>query len=124
MQQRCYNQKHRSYKHYGKLGVVVAERWRDSFEAFLEDVGTRPSPMHSLDRFPNKDGNYEPGNVRWATDIEQANNKSNNVLLTFAGKTQTLSQWAHEYGIRPVCFHSRIRRGWTPEEALELLPRA
>lgn len=56
-------------------GITVCERWRDSFENFLADMGERPSKAHSIDRFPNRDGNYEPGNCRWATAIEQSRNR-------------------------------------------------
>ena len=75
MKQRCHNPKNGSYYKYGGRGIGVCERWRESFEAFLEDVGKRPSMAHTLDRFPNNDGDYEPGNVRWATIDQQASNK-------------------------------------------------
>lgn len=75
MLQRCENPKNPNYPNYGGRGISVCERWRASFEAFLTDVGPRPSPKHSIDRHPNNDGNYEPGNVRWATISEQAWNK-------------------------------------------------
>ena len=67
MRSRCYNEKHTAYRHYGAKGVTVCRRWRQSFEAFLADVGPRPSARHYLDRFPNASGNYEPGNCRWFT---------------------------------------------------------
>ena len=73
---RCTNPKHNRWHRYGGRGIAVCERWRNSYEAFLADVGRRPRPAYSLDRFPNCDGNYEPGNVRWATDSEQALNRS------------------------------------------------
>lgn len=60
---------------YYERGITVCQRWRDSFEAFLADVGRKPSPEHTLDRFPDNDGHYEPGNVRWATLSEQARNR-------------------------------------------------
>jgi len=73
MLQRCTNPKHISWHYYGERGVTVCNRWRD-FTVFLTDMGDRPSPHHSLDRIDN-DGNYEPGNVRWATRIQQGKNR-------------------------------------------------
>lgn len=72
MRQRCTNPNVNNYHRYGGRGITVCTRWQD-FAAFLSDVGERPSPQHSLDRIQN-DGNYEPGNVRWATRVEQARN--------------------------------------------------
>lgn len=74
MIQRCTNPKKDAFKYYGARGVTVCERWR-SYDSFLADVGVAPSPRHSLDRI-NPTGHYEPGNVRWATNFEQACNKT------------------------------------------------
>jgi hypothetical protein len=69
---RCENPKAQRYERYGGRGIKVCERWRDSFENFLADMGERPSTEYQIDRYPNNDGNYEPGNCRWATSKQQA----------------------------------------------------
>ncbi len=74
MKSRCYCESSREYPHYGGRGITVCDKWRDDFEAFFADVGLRPSPEYSLDR-EKVNGNYEPGNVRWATDLEQNRNR-------------------------------------------------
>lgn len=78
MKQRCYNENKEEYPIYGGRGIKVCDRWRYSFENFLEDMGLKPSPDLSLDRWPDMNGNYEPGNCRWGTTLEQGNNKSTN----------------------------------------------
>ena len=75
MKTRCTNDREKGWKNYGGRGIRVCDRWLNSFEAFLADVGPRPSPQHSIDRFPDNDGNYEPGNVRWATRKQQSENR-------------------------------------------------
>lgn len=85
---RCHNPDSKDYKNYGGRGIVVCDEWRSSFQAFIEHIGRRPSDKHSIDRIDN-DGNYEPGNVHWATRIEQNNNKRNNIKRK-AGETATL----------------------------------
>lgn len=75
MKQRCYNPKHTYYHNYGGRGIRICDRWLNSFENFLTDMGNKPTPKHSIDRFPDNDGNYEPNNCRWATRLEQAHNK-------------------------------------------------
>jgi hypothetical protein len=82
MIQRCENPNHDSYPRYGGSGVTVCERWRRSFLNFLIDMGERPSPQHTLDRYPNRKGNYEPGNVRWAT-WKQQNQKARRGLSVY-----------------------------------------
>lgn len=75
MLRRCYDKNQKGYKYYGGRGITVCKEWRENFLKFLSDVGEKPSPEYSLDRWPNNSGNYEPGNVRWATAREQARNK-------------------------------------------------
>jgi len=75
MVQRCTNARHAGFKYYGALGVKVCAEWLESFERFVADVGPKPSPRHSLDRFPDPAGDYRSGNVRWALPLEQGANK-------------------------------------------------
>lgn len=110
MLDRCYNPARTNYKHYGARGIEVCQRWRDSFEAFCEDMGVKPGSWHSLDRIDN-DGNYEPGNCRWAAPEVQQNNKRNTRLATFNGKTQTMSQWCRELRVSKGTMHYRISSG-------------
>lgn len=72
---RCYHEGSPHYKNYGEVGVEVCERWRNSFEDFVADMGPRPSKRHSIDRYPNPYGDYEPSNCRWATSKQQAANQ-------------------------------------------------
>ena len=121
MLERCGNEKYWAYTRYGGRGVKVCPRWlgEDGFPNFFSDMGERPSPEHSLDRFPNKDGDYAPNNCRWATRIEQANNKCNNRILTYNGESLTVAQWGEKLGVDPDSFRSRINRGWSVERAVE-----
>lgn len=109
MKTRCYNRNSPNYRYYGGRGISVCDRWLNSFQTFLRDVGNRPGPGYSLDRYPNNDGNYEPGNVRWATKREQQNNTRSTRLVTFNGKTQSLSRWADEIGISFASLKQRIK---------------
>lgn len=118
MLSRCYNPNVERYPIYGGRGITVCERWRGEggYTNFRADMGPRPHG-HSIER-QNSDGNYEPGNCRWATASEQSNNTSRNRVLTMHGKTQNLCEWAREIGIRPITIHQRLKAGWPIEIAL------
>ena len=114
---RCYRSNHVYFKHYGGRGILMCDRWRDSYEAFLEDMGRKPSPKHSVDRIDN-DGNYEPGNCKWSTMKEQSRNTRHNSLLTIKGRTMSAIEWAEEVGINYNTLQRRVRAGWPHDEAV------
>lgn len=119
MAERCIWPGHKSYARYGGRGITVHPSWlgRGGFEQFLEHIGRRPSPRHSLDRIDN-DGHYLPGNVRWATASEQAQNRRSTRWFTIGGETLCLTEWARRYGLQVDTVHARLRRGWPIERAL------
>lgn len=117
MIQRCENRSNPIFCRYGGRGVKVCARWH-RFELFLKDVGPRPGPEFSIDRFPNNDGNYEPGNVRWATRKQQARNMRSSLLIDIGGETKSLSEWSEISGILVSTIKSRIILGWPPERLL------
>ncbi len=105
---RCYYPSNPSYKYAGARGIEVCSRWRESFVAFLEDMGPKPTPQHSILRI-RKAGDYEPGNCRWATPTEQARNRPDfNRVLTHDGRAATVAEWAEITGIPAETIHSRI----------------
>jgi hypothetical protein len=117
MNSRCNNPKVDQYRYYGGKGIRVCERWK-SFENFVADMGLRPAGK-TLDR---RDGakDYEPENCRWATKLEQAENRSMAIVLEFEGKKMILAQWAREKGIKYATLLNRIRSGWSVEKALTI----
>lgn len=116
---RCHNANHSRYKDYGARGIAMCERWRNSFAAFIEDVGPQPSPKHTLDRIDNDKG-YEPGNVRWATSKEQSRNTSRNVYITVGDKTLTVRDWEAHNGVGRGAYQRRIDLGWDHVKAVTL----
>jgi len=126
MRDRCRNPLTTAWVNYGGRGIQFCERW-DNFENFLADMGPRPSDNHSIDRI-NNDGNYEPGNCRWATRKEQQNNRRNTSMVTFgevtkalgdwwvepitmAGTTRTFREWAFSRGLSEQMIRLRVCRG-------------
>jgi hypothetical protein len=106
---RCNNENDQSFKHYGGRGITVCPEWV-SFEQFYKDMGDRPSKDHSLDRI-DVDGNYEPGNCRWATRIEQCCNKRNNIIYNLGDRKITRSECARELGVDEQALAGWERRG-------------
>lgn len=96
----------------------MCQEWLESFEVFFADMGPRPSELYSIDRWPNKEGNYEPKNCRWATDEEQGNNMISNHHLTFGGLTMTLARWGRKVGLGEGVISKRLKRGWSVEKTL------
>lgn len=97
--QRCYNPKTAKFHRYGGRGISMCLRWQNSFDDFLADMGPRPSPRHSIDRFPNPDGNYGPANCRWATAKQQNSNLSKQKGIQPCTKTHTIprrKRWARK----------------------------
>jgi hypothetical protein len=117
MMARCYDKNHVSYHRYGGIGVTVHPRWHDRSQ-FKKDIGPRPSPNHTLDRFPNRSGHYEPGNLRWATRVEQQRNMKSNVMLTHQGKTMCMQAWSEEKGWHRSKIKNRRYRGWSDDKIL------
>ena len=119
MIQRCENPKHISYRNYGAKGITVCDRWQD-FSLFIQDMGMRPGPGMTIERRENSKG-YFPGNVRWATRLEQAHNTSRNRRITYNGETLLLTEWAARLQTNPSNLSSRLELGW-PEHLVVTVP--
>jgi hypothetical protein len=117
MVQRCTNPKVQSWPYYGARGIKVCERWL-KFENFIADTGPRTSPQHSIDRYPNNNGNYEPTNCRWATRQQQDSNKQNSRFLSAFGMTDTVTNLARRHHVSSPLVRARLKKGWPPEQAL------
>lgn len=119
MRQRCLNKNNKKYPKYGGAGIKICERWIKSFKDFYEDMGERPIGT-TLDRFPNKKGNYEPSNCRWATARQQAQNTSTNVQVWYKGELIDLCELCENMGMNRALVYGRIfRLGKSVEEAVE-----
>lgn len=117
---RCENPNIHNYDRYGGRGIKLCEAWRADFTAFYRDMGPRPSPRHSIER-DDVDLDYAPSNCCWATAREQANNRSNNRMVTYHGEEMTLAEAVRSAG-EVVEFHTarkRLNRGWEVARAVE-----
>lgn len=118
MLQRCENPNATGHDNYGDRNIKVCKRWH-KFENFYDDMGDRPSEEHTLDRIDN-DGDYEPGNCRWATWEQQGRNRRDNKILKYKGKERCVSEWTKITGIGDSTLRMRLQRGWTTAEALTI----
>lgn len=118
MRARCEKPQNAAYARYGGRGITVCDRWR-IFQNFLADMGERPAGL-TLER-KNNDLGYSPENCCWSTRKQQQGNRCNSIQVTALGKTQCLAHWADELGINRGTLNTRIKRGWTPERALQLV---
>ena len=114
MRSRCYNPNTKKFHLWGGRGITVCDAWKNSFEAFYADMG-EPPPGRTIDRIDNNKG-YEPGNVRWATPIEQANNLRTTNKYFFNGETKTLTEWAIVFGCSRDAIKLRLKRKQTMEQ--------
>lgn len=112
---RCTNPKDKRYQDYGGRGITVCERWRNSFENFLEDMGQVPEG-YQIDRIDNN-GNYCKTNCRWATRQEQMRNTRRNFLISYNDKTQCLASWAEELNMNYSTLKRRLYDGWSISRA-------
>lgn len=117
MKRRCYNPAEDSYPYYGGKGITVCDEWLHSFPQFLADVGPKPTPKHSIDRI-NNDLPYRPDNVRWATSLEQCQNRSVSRYVNYKGERLPLAEHARRAGLPPKVVDRRLRRGWPLHVAL------
>lgn len=117
MKQRCFNEESQAYPYYGGRGITVCDRWRKSYAAFLADMGPRPENA-TLDRIDN-DGDYEPGNCRWASRFRQVSNRRNTRRVVFEGQEISLTEACWRRGIDRKFVQTRIDRGWSPQRAFD-----
>ncbi len=113
MRKRCLNPRAQRYERYGGRGISICEKWSD-FEQFFKDMGTRPTPRHSIERRDN-DGNYCPENCCWATPEEQANNKSHNIIVLVEGEKMTVAAASRALGISYSSAYRRLKSGKLPK---------
>jgi hypothetical protein len=119
MRERCTDPGHPSYPYYGARGTRVCAEWigAGGFERFLAHVGPRPGHGYSIDRI-DVAGHYEPGNVRWAGEVDQHRNRTDNVTVTVAGVSLCVTEWAERLGVKANTIFARLKRGWSPEAAV------
>jgi len=117
MIERCKDRRPKVRKYYLDKGITVCDRWADSVENFLSDMGPKPGPEYSLDRIDGSRG-YSPENCRWATLSTQNRNRSISRFVEAFGERKTLVEWSEEFGIAHATIAARLNNGWSPDDAL------
>ena len=120
MKHRCSKPNSPRFHYYGGRGIQVCQRWQDSFEDFVEDMGPKPKG-YSIDRIDNDKG-YSPENCKWSSSAEQQRNKRNNQFITYKGETLCHKDWSIKLGGNIALVGSRIKRGWSVERAVTTRP--
>ncbi len=118
MQRRCYDKKDKGYKNYGARGIQVCDRWINSFNDFISDMGMKPHPRYSIERVDN-DGNYEKSNCVWGTKLQQNRNRRNTRRLEHNGKNLTLQEWSDITGLDYFTLLRRVKIGWSAQAVIE-----
>lgn len=116
---RCYNQKSISFKYYGGRGITMCERWKNSFQAFFDDMGPKPTPDHSIER-KEVNGNYEPTNCIWIPLSMQAQNRRDTVRVVMDGEEICAAEASRRLGLPSNAIASRLNKGATMERAMRL----
>lgn len=123
MRERCFNEKHQKYPTYGGRGITMCARWV-SFETFVRDMGAKPAPSYTIERL-DVNGNYEPGNCKWATRAEQSRNQRRSVYVDYEGVPMLLIDVVAKLvvaklGLDRIRVYNRLKLGWSLEEALSI----
>lgn len=116
MKQRCNNPNSQQFHNYGARGIRVCQRWLDSFDNFLSDMGEKPDGL-TLDRIDNDKG-YSPENCRWATKRQQRKNQRTIIMIAFSGETMCRRDWAKKTGLHETTIQYRMNAGWPIEDCL------
>lgn len=119
MRLRCLEPSNPAYPAYGGRGITVCDRWKDSPDAFVEDMGQKPSPEYELDRIDN-DGPYAPENCRWVPRTVNSRNRRSNVWISLGGESRTLAEWCERLDMPRDTIRKRLAAGWPPEEVFSV----
>jgi len=117
MKARCYNKNHTSYKNYGGRGLTVCDRWLNSFETFLDDLGYKLNNTYTLERIDNSKG-YSKENCKWGTKTEQSNNRRCTKFITLNNETLSISDWARKMKVPYMTIRRRMEYGWSEHDAV------